>query len=167
MGLFSSKKKEVYNNGWYYGEFNFNGKRHGYGEYHWDSGNWYRGEFRNGVRTGYGEYHYYNGDWYEGPFLDGKFEGEGKYHWASGELYIGHFSNDIMSGEATYYYTDGAIIIGRFRNDEPDYGTFYWSANKYCRGYFRDWHLHGECIYTKDGVSRNCLYDNGKFVRFL
>ena len=167
MGLFNSARKKSYNNGWYYGEFNSIGDRHGYGEYYWNYGDWYKGEWFYDVRTGRGEYHFKNGEVYIGQFRDDKRNGFGEYHYANGNRYVGNYVNNDKVGDGTFYYADGSKIIGVFARGEPAYGTLYWPNGEYCKGYFINWHLHGECYYTKNGVTYKVLYDNGKFIRYL
>lgn len=63
-----SFKKETYRNGdVYIGEF-YNGRRHGYGVYHWANGDLWYGNYRGGYRDGYGmlvkpDRHVYYGKW--------------------------------------------------------------------------------------------------------
>ena len=105
MGFFSSlfggKKKETYSNGWYYGEFSSSGKRHGYGEYHYDTGNWYEGQWSYGDKHGEGTYHYRNGEWLTGTFRNNDPD-YGTYYWSYNEYCRGYFRNWKLHGECTY-----------------------------------------------------------------
>ena len=52
-------------------------KIEGKGEYTYQDGEKYEGEFKNGIREGFGKYFYNNGDRYEGDFKNGVRDGKG------------------------------------------------------------------------------------------
>lgn len=139
-----TRAKETYSNGYYVGDFNAAGHRHGDGTYYYNSGNVYSGRWAYGKKSGYGVMKFRNGNRYEGNFEYGEYSGSG-----------------------TFYYANGQRIVGQWRNDNPTYGTLYWSISEYCQGNFKDWKLDGRCLYTKNGSSYYVLYDNGTFIRRL
>lgn len=59
------------------------GKPHGYGEYYWGIGSFYKGNFEYGMRSGKGTWKRGpgNSDRYEGDYKDDKKEGYGVYVW--------------------------------------------------------------------------------------
>ena len=63
-------KHITYQNGYYEGEVNFRGERHGYGVYQWNTGNRYEGEWRDDKREGRGIYTSEDGKTWEGIFHD-------------------------------------------------------------------------------------------------
>ena len=52
-------------------------------------GNRYVGQLKNGKRHGYGSYHFANGDKYEGEYRSGEKQGYGTYQFKSGARYEG------------------------------------------------------------------------------
>lgn len=66
----------------------------GIGTYQFDNGV-YTGAFQDGKRTGYGSYHWTDGSYYVGNFEDGKLQGEGSYYPSDGSSpQIGYFDNN-------------------------------------------------------------------------
>ena len=52
-------------------------KRHGQGEYHFQEGAMFKGQYENGINNGSGEFHYPDGTVYVGMWKNGKKEGDG------------------------------------------------------------------------------------------
>ena len=183
-------RRENYSNGdWYEGEFSSDGKRHGYGEYHYKDGDYYKGEWQNNNRTGYGEYHFKNGNVYYGKFLDNnycdenatfvyydgsKIVGEflpdgpirGSLIYDNGVRVEGMFDNWRIKGDAVCYYNDGGRIVGRFENGLPVEGTYYWADGSYAEGcHFVNWHIDGRVLYhPASGKPFYCRYDKGNYI---
>lgn len=130
-------------NGEYYEGFSKNGKFNGLGEYYWNEGENYIGEWKNDLFHGYGiyvnkEYGFtYDGYWedgkmngsgtmimddgnlYEGNFLDNNFNGYGEYIWADGSYYKGYFKNNNFHGQGILYTAEtGSILSGEFVDGE-------------------------------------------------
>ncbi|MDR2563134.1 MAG: hypothetical protein LBC98_04245 [Prevotellaceae bacterium] len=63
---------EYYNNGYYVGAFDFNGKRHGQGVYRWNDGVTYKGQWTSGERAGSGAYYFADGTTETGNYVHGK-----------------------------------------------------------------------------------------------
>lgn len=72
------------------------GKTHGYGEYYWTNGCYYKGNFNQGKREGHGIWKKSSGnsDKYEGEYLQDKKSGYGIFTWAMGNVYKGNYLND-------------------------------------------------------------------------
>ena len=88
-----------------------NNGKYNNGEYIWEDGKYYKGEFKNDLPDGKGIKYYKNGNiMYEGDFIKGKFEGNGKYNWENGEYYIGQNKNGLRHGKGKYYYKNGNIM---------------------------------------------------------
>lgn len=66
--------EEVYDDGVYYGQFH-KGKRHGYGQYNWATGDKYEGNWEEGNFSGEGEYIYLNGNTDKGTWLNHERDG--------------------------------------------------------------------------------------------
>ena len=59
-----------------------NGLAEGYGEYFWDDGCFYRGDFKQGYRNGYGMWKSKNGkEMYKGHYMLDRKHGYGVYEW--------------------------------------------------------------------------------------
>ena len=63
----------------------------GYGQYYWENGSNYRGQFLSGMRHGRGVWQMINGDSYEGQYMNDKKNGNGTYVWKNGSKYVGNF----------------------------------------------------------------------------
>lgn len=64
--------------------------------------------------TGTGEYLYENGDRYKGEFLDGLRNGNGLYVYKNGDSYKGAFLNHLYQGQGTLSYADGTSLSGEW-----------------------------------------------------
>jgi hypothetical protein len=62
------KKSEAVTSNQYEGDY-LNDKKHGHGQFNWESGNWYSGNYRHDKRHGLGEMH-----WADGTVYDGEWE---------------------------------------------------------------------------------------------
>lgn len=88
-------KKEFYE-----GELDENFNKNGYGEYTFENGEKYEGEFEKGLRNGSGEYHYSDGSIYRGEWLNDKKMGFGSYKYGNIEI-NGQWEDDkFISGFA-------------------------------------------------------------------
>merc|ERR1712194_286289 len=90
----------------YQGEFNEEGKYHGYGIYTSKNGNEYRGEWRNGKREGLGVVKIGNGDIFEGQFENNLKNGIGAYHFLDGECDFSSYRADGRVGDTVRYSKD-------------------------------------------------------------
>lgn len=92
----------------------------GLGEYKWNTGARFKGEFVNGERCGHGIWQSadINGDFYEGEYKEDKKDGYGVYRWSNGSVYEGSFKNDLKHGEGTIKYNNGKIAHLCWKNGE-------------------------------------------------
>lgn len=74
----------------------------GKGEYWWETGNRYEGDFKNDQLTGKGLYQWTNGDSYEGDLVNGIQNGHGKYIYKTGTVNEGFFLNGKYLNDAEY-----------------------------------------------------------------
>lgn len=96
----------------------------------------YRGDWMNYQPNGYGEYKWDDGGSYKGQWTEGRRTGEGQSYDSRGVLiYSGSFVNGVYSGHGTEYYDNGAIYIGGFENGQRHgYGEYYWPSGDIYRG---------------------------------
>lgn len=112
-----------YNNGYYKGEVDERGRRHGEGTYYWGDGSFIRGKWYEDKAVS-GKYVWPNGTYYEGTVEDnGKkisVTGKGTTYFKSGAIYEGYHRDSFEDGKGTMYYTDGAVYKGHWEK-----GNFY------------------------------------------
>ena len=70
----------------------------------------------------YGEWAFDNGDKYVGEWKDDKNHGQGTYSYAEGDKYVGEYKDGLRHGQGTYTYAGGTTERGYFSNNEfvPD-----------------------------------------------
>ena len=112
-----------YNNGYYKGEVDERGKRHGEGTYYWSDGSYFRGKWSEDKAVS-GKYYWPTGTYYEGTVTDnGKkisVTGKGTTYFKSGAIYKGYHENCYEDGKGTMYYTDGVTYKGNWQK-----GAYY------------------------------------------
>ena len=89
----------TYKNGVYNGDVNYNNDPHGKGEYVWNDGDRYYGDWSYGNRTGNGKYPWPDGGWYEGEYQDGLRHGQGVRVHPDGTRQEGRWEKDEFLGE--------------------------------------------------------------------
>ncbi len=110
------------------------------GEFKYDSGAIYKGDFLSGTKNGFGIMEYsdgsrYEGDWvndgqqgkgiikfsngntYDGEWVNSKRQGYGTFTYSNGDSYVGNWVSDKRQGYATYKYNNGDCYIGDWVND--------------------------------------------------
>ena len=65
-----------------------------------------------------GEYYFNNGNVYKGEFNRGKMNGKGTYTWGDGAVYEGEWYNDMRHGRGVMYGIDGSVFSGDWFEDE-------------------------------------------------
>ena len=91
-----------------------------YGEYKYDEGNTYKGQFENGEPHGNGSSLMPNGDGYNGSWSKGLPNGNGSYISDNGKTkYIGMFLNGKPHGKGTMINQQGSVYEGNFANGNP------------------------------------------------
>ena len=98
----------------YDGEWNDEGKRHGWGSLTFADGAKYVGSFSSGLFSG-GVLTLADGSRYEGEFANGKYQGYGVFTRADGMKFEGQFSDGRVSGFGLITFADGTH--GRPRNE--------------------------------------------------
>lgn len=71
----------------------------------------------------------------------------GKYTYSNGDFYLGYFKNGIQQGKGHYFWANGNKLSIEYVNGKS----------------------HGEGVYFEAATKRErkCLYEHGKFVKFL
>ncbi len=72
--------------------------KHGHGQFKWESGNYYIGEYKNDKRHGYGEMHWIDGSIYKGDWKKGIQHGRGIMTFPDGRIKDGFFENNNFKG---------------------------------------------------------------------
>ena len=114
-----------------------------YGEWTFDGGDKYVGEFKDNKMHGQGTYTYASGSKYVGEWTDGKANGQGTYYYVSGNKYIGEFKNGKSHGQGTSMYVNGDKYVGEWKDDKKDgLGTYTWADGSSDTGYY----LNGQFV---------------------
>ena len=93
------KKEETQPNcNQYTGDY-FNDKKHGHGQFNWESGNYYIGNYFNDKRHGHGEMFWTDGTVYKGDWEQGMQHGFGVITLPDGRTLKGKFENNIFMGK--------------------------------------------------------------------
>ncbi len=123
---------DYFDNGYYLGEVNHNGQKHGRGFYQWNTGEVYIGQWKEGERTGVGKMYNVKGKLiYEGDYENGKKQGKGEMYLDNGDFYKGDFKNDYFNGTGTYVWSDNISWTGSFVEDKfHGVGIFVFSNGK-------------------------------------
>ena len=96
----------------------YKNKPNGEGEYYWQNGDHYKGDFVNGLRHGYGVMKYVNGTQYSGEYRNDKKCGLGQQIFEDGIVYVGNYENDLRHG------------YGKLLCEEELFYDGYWLNNK-------------------------------------
>lgn len=135
------------NNQIYIGNWNINGKFHGYGILYTSDGlSKIEGIWNNGVLSGYGRL-FKSNEYYEGEFLKTLANGEGVYHYNNNSIYQGSFADGIPNGKGKISYEDGSYFEGCFVNGEKVYGKSVWKNGDYYQGEIKNELFNGHGIY--------------------
>lgn len=89
-----------------------------YGEYQFNNGDTYKGQFQAGKFTGQGILYFKNGDKYLGNWANSQRQGKGRLEFANGDIYTGNFSADKMEGNGEMKYSDGSSYSGLWRDNQ-------------------------------------------------
>ncbi|XP_077205122.1 ankyrin repeat and MYND domain-containing protein 1 isoform X2 [Paroedura picta] len=84
----------------------------------WPDGSIYKGEFGFELKLGYGEFVWNCGERYEGQFYKDHRHGKGVYFWPDGSKFTGSFYLSHKEGYGTMEYKDGRIYQGLYKTDE-------------------------------------------------
>ena len=111
----------------------------GYGEFYWNDGNCYKGEFSKGIFHGNGLLKWRNGNIYNGEFKKGFLNGKGIFYWKNEEEYYkGEYINNNKNGKGLYKFKNGDLYIGQWNNNKPSGKGTYETKNKIYSGIWKE-----------------------------
>ncbi|XP_042314205.1 ankyrin repeat and MYND domain-containing protein 1 isoform X2 [Sceloporus undulatus] len=84
----------------------------------WPDGSSYKGEFAFDLKLGYGEFAWDNGERYIGQFYKDHRHGKGVYFWPDGSKFSGSFYLSRKEGYGTMEFNDGRRFQGLYKADE-------------------------------------------------
>lgn len=117
-----SNEKIQLTKGFYSGETDF-GYFSGQGNFTFENGGEYVGEWLDNQLSGYGDLHVPNEGNYQGEFFSSKKSGQGTFTWDDGVVYQGEWKDDKMCGQGTYTTPGGVIFSGTFNENAFQDGT--------------------------------------------
>ena len=116
---------------------------------------YYEGNYKNGKRNGFGIYHWNSGSRYEGSWVDDSRTGIGEYFWPDGSRYVGEWHGSKMTGYGTYYYPTGTVFKGKWLNDEKVLGRQVYSW-----GYYEgEWGNQTWCGKGREVITNGEIYE--------
>ena len=89
--------------------------RHGYGKQAWPDGARYEGEWSNNKAHGRGVFYHVDGDVFDGEWKEDKAHGFGTYYNVNGSKYEGYWVDDLQDGEGKETWKDGSVYEGMYR----------------------------------------------------
>jgi hypothetical protein len=136
----------------------------GFGEYLWEVGTLYVGQFKNYKPQGVGTCYFEDGSKYVGEWSENKQHGMGTYYRSDGRIdkgawkdhqFLGNndqlncVSGDCDNGFGIYKYSDGSVYSGEFKNlYRHGQGTYYWqNGDKYTGTWIMN-NYEGQGTYT-------------------
>lgn len=165
--------------------------REGIGEYHYESGAIYKGEWENGVRTGLGYCDFpsgnsYSGNWsngmrngigmfsyknsgdtYEGDFLDDDRNGFGVYRFSNESTYKGFWSNNQRHGKGLMISNEEEYVGDWEKNIKKGIGMISKNEQVIFAGEWKDNIKHGIGFeYDKEDITQ-CIFVNGKLTQVM
>lgn len=141
----------------------------GYGIERWPDGSVFVGDFCAGRKHGAGRIAWVSRSTYEGEFQEDFMHGEGLYLWSDGRGYSGQFTQSSVGPHGTMRWSDGCIYTGEFAEGMMHgYGRFQWPDSRFYLGPWIAGRQHGiGVIRSFQGEERQCLWQQGEFVRWL
>ncbi len=123
------------------------------GEFTFDVGDSYSGEWDNKTIEGWGTYSYETLGSYTGYFENNLRSGEGTFKWSDGGEYVGYWELDRLSGTGTYTAPENYVLKGTFSGNKFIAGTVKTTIDDTAYTY-----------YLEDGTFINAIdidYSNG------
>jgi hypothetical protein len=102
----------------------------GFGNFKFEDGAVYSGEFQNRAITGEGKYTWRDGRTYTGQFRGSELHGEGTFTWPDGRVYKGQYESNIRNGEGTMKWKDGRSYTGTWKGGKPADGNGEWTTKR-------------------------------------
>lgn len=169
-----------FNNGNIYsGNWNYNGKKEGFGINLKPDGSLYKGYWENDQISKYGTFIEPKGNYYQGEFKGGVSEGKGVLYIKDKMKYTGEFKNDLQNGKGveenyednTVYegdfvngiregigklkFNDGTVYEGEFKKGQFNgKGILKFCDNKQYEGEFKDGKMNGQGTFTWENGSK-------------
>ena len=130
----------------YSGNWNFNGKKEGFGINLKPDRSIYKGYWENDQISKYGTFIELNGNYYQGELKNGVAEGEGTLYVKDKLKYTGEFSNDVQNGKGVEEnYEDGTVYEGDFKNGVKEgIGKLKFNDGTVYEGEFKDGEFNGK-----------------------
>lgn len=134
------ERRIQYDNGYYYGNVDENGKRSGIGTYYWNDGTKLEGLWNNDKAVS-GKHYFKNGDIYDGSVFDNGIRisvtGKGTLYFKNKDMYVGEVVKSLCEGKGTMYYNDGTIMKGYWKEDRyVGNCKMTFPTGSYYEGYF-------------------------------
>mmetsp|Transcript_18682 Transcript_18682/g.24658 ORF Transcript_18682/g.24658 Transcript_18682/m.24658 type:complete len:540 (-) Transcript_18682:350-1969(-) len=147
----------------YQGDKDRTGRKHGQGEFRYESGASYSGSWNENKRHGQGTMNDVDGACYVGAWKDDVREGQGRYAYADGSVYEGEFSNDKRHGHGMILLASQDRYEGDWRQGERHgRGTFTSSSGAKYEGGWQHGSYEGRGIYTHTTGARYIgMWKNG------
>jgi hypothetical protein len=160
----NNPRREDYTYGYYVGEFNDKGERHGHGTFYWNSGNKYEGHWENGKRNGQGTFTWASGAKYVGNWKEDERSGQGEMTYDSGSVYKGSWENDKCNGEGVLTWASGAKYVGNWKDDERSgQGEMTYTGGNVYKGNWEKSERSGQGTFTyKDETTFTCQWKNDR-----
>ena len=119
------------------------------GEYTFENGAVYCGQWLGRYRHGYGKQTWPDGARYEGEWLNNKAHGRGIFYHVDGDVFDGEWKNDKANGFGTYYNVNGSKYEGQWIDDlQEGYGKETWKDGSVYEGAYCQGHKHGHGAYV-------------------
>ncbi|TRY72177.1 hypothetical protein TCAL_09063 [Tigriopus californicus] len=165
--------EKEYTEGFYTGDVNEKGQRHGQGVLRWKNGDKHAGRFQDNLPNGPGTYFFKNGvigDRFIGEYTNGRrSNGNGTLLFSNGNSFEGRFENGVPNGHGVYQWNDGSQHDGdRYEGEHKDgmrhgVGIYYWANGKRYEGEFANGKREGFGImYTENGDNYDGQWKKGQ-----
>ncbi|CAK91011.1 unnamed protein product (macronuclear) [Paramecium tetraurelia] len=121
----------------------------GYGQFHYQNGDLYKGYWKAGKRFGQGELINQEFGTIKGNFVDGQLNGKGELDCKT-QKYVGDFKDNEMDGQGTLEDLDKKTkYVGSFKKGvRCGKGTMFFSDNRKIEGNFLNNEPSGQCVET-------------------
>ncbi|CAB9522212.1 whole genome shotgun sequence [Seminavis robusta] len=134
----------------------------GFGTMKYDSGRFYKGEWKKGRWNGKGTLLNANGDSYQGDFVSDARHGRGVYRFTSGDVYEGDFFEDNRHGTGKFKFHNGSVYNGEFcMGSFEGYGRYDFDGGYYEGEWKRDEYYGKGKLQYKDGSNYQGRFKRG------
>lgn len=134
----------------------------GFGTMKYDSGRFYKGEWKKGRWNGKGTLLNANGDSYQGDFVMDARHGKGVYRFTSGDVYEGDFYEDNRHGKGKFKFHNGSVYNGEFcMGSFEGFGRYDFDGGFYEGEWKRDEYYGKGKLQYKDGSNYRGRFKKG------